>query len=106
MAHRKRHGHSFGVGDLKRAARQHGSFALAHLVVSPERAAWIEARHSEQSQMGRPGILASELNARARPRKPTKDHVKYEQQLDEIDFSPSPEDSGEADSEDNYAQVA
>ena len=103
MAHRKRYG--FSLGDLKRAAWQSSEFGLAHLIVSPERAAWIEAHHSEKSQIGRPGILASELNARPRPRKPTKDHVKYEQQLDEIDFSPSLEDSGEAGSEDSYAQV-
>jgi hypothetical protein len=97
MAHRKR----YSLGDLKRAARQHGGFALAHLIVSPERAAWIEAHHSEKSQMGRPSILVCELNARARPPKPTKDRIKYEQRVDEIDLPPSSEDSeDQADSED------
>jgi len=101
MARPRSRNYSASFEYLKRDAAYSGAFALAHLIVSPERAAYIQNVLWPEAEMrGRPGILASD------PSKHFEMELRADRRLSEIEFPSTSEDSGAMDSDSSLRVAA
>lgn len=82
------------LANLNSEAKYSSEFPLAHLIVTPERAAYIQNVLWPEAEMrGRPGILASDKSSHfAR-------ELKADRRSSDIEFPPAVEDSTATDSE-------
>jgi len=89
------------LANLNSEAKYSSEFPLAHLIVTPERAAYIQNVLWPEAEMrGRPGILVSDQSSHFEM------ELKADRRLSEIEFPSTSEDSGAMDSDSSLRVAA